>query len=84
MSEAKSLRDAINDAVIVYLQEKLRTGEIVNTPDVADEMAKSIIDMILQQDEADQGPLLAGTIATLGQFYLRERGMLTRTSEDAS
>jgi hypothetical protein len=73
----KRLRDQINDLVVAFLREKLRTGEVVNTPDMAGEMAKSIVDMILQQDEDDQAPLLAGTIATLGEFYLRERGLLT-------
>jgi hypothetical protein len=34
------------------------------------EMAKSLVDMIMEQDERRQAPLLASIIVTLGDKYL--------------
>jgi hypothetical protein len=41
----KPLREEINDVVERYLEHKLRTGEPVDVPGMAHEMAQSVVDM---------------------------------------
>jgi hypothetical protein len=58
--------------VVKYLEQKFETG---GTVDVA-EMAQSLIDMIMEQEEEHQAPLLASTIVSLGDEYLQRRGLV--------
>jgi hypothetical protein len=70
-----SLHDEINNVVIKYLEEKLRTNESVDVVKIAEEMAASVVDMILMQEEQHQSGLLAETIRTLGDLFLKGRGL---------
>jgi hypothetical protein len=47
---------------------------------MAREMARSIVDMIMEQDDQRQGALLAETISNLGDEYLQRRGLIRRGS----
>ena len=40
------------------------------------EMAKSLVDMIMEQDERRQAPLLASIIVTLGDEYLLRHALV--------
>ena len=70
------LRESINDVVVKYLERKLQTEEPVDAANMAHEMAQSIVDMIMEQEERHQAPLLASTIASLGDEYLQRRGLV--------
>jgi hypothetical protein len=64
------LREAINEAVGKYLKETLQTGGPVDVPDMAHEMAQSLIDMVMEQDEQHQAPLSAwGGISAAAWTY---------------
>ena len=43
---------------------------------MAREMSLPLIDMVMEQDEKHQGPLLAQIIRSLGNEYLERRGLL--------
>jgi hypothetical protein len=53
-----SLRQAINDAVVQWVTTKLQSGQPVDVGFMAREITGSLIDMVLQQEEKHQGPLL--------------------------
>ena len=78
----RPLREAINDVVVTYLEHKLQTGEPVNVAAMACEMAESIVDMVVEQQEPNQAPLLATTIAALGDEYLQRRGLIETERRD--
>jgi DNA-binding protein Fis len=65
----KPLREQVNDTVVRYLQ----TGEPMNVAAMAQAMAQCIVDMIMEQREENQAPLLATAIVTLGDEYLQRR-----------
>jgi vacuolar-type H+-ATPase subunit F/Vma7 len=64
------LREAINDVVVKYLERKLQADEPVNVVAMTTEVAQSLVDMIMEQDEHQRAPLLASIIVTLGDEYL--------------
>jgi hypothetical protein len=68
------LREEINDLVVKYLEEKLKTADAIKVPDMTHEMAQSIIDVIMEREEINQAPLLTPTISSLGELYLERRG----------
>ena len=70
------LREAITDLVVQYLEHQLQKDEPVDVPAIAQEMAQSIVDMIMEQEEQHQASLLASTIASLGDEYLQRRGLV--------
>lgn len=78
----KPLREEINDVVVKYLEHKLETGEPVDVPEMAIEMTLSLVDMIMEQDEPEQAPLLALIIVTLGDEYLQRRGLVQTERRD--
>ena len=78
----KPLRQAINDVVVEYVTSKLRTGEPVDVAFIAREMSLPLIDMVMEQDEKHQGPLLAQIIGSLGNEYLERRGLLQTGRRD--
>jgi hypothetical protein len=78
----KTLRDAINDAVVEYLEHKIQTDESVNVVAMANEIVQSLVDMIMEQEEGVQAPLLASIITTLGDEYLHRRGLTTNERRD--
>ena len=66
----KPLRQAINDVVVEHVTSKLRTGEPVDVAFMAREMSLPLIDMVMEQDEKHQGPLLAQIIGSLATSIL--------------
>ena len=54
----KTLHEQINDVVVFYLEEKLRTNTPVDVAAMAREITQSLVDMIMEQDEQNQAPLL--------------------------
>jgi hypothetical protein len=79
---AKPLRDQINDVVVFYLEDKVRTNAPANTAAMAREMAECIVDMIMEQDEQQQASLIAQAITALGDEYLRRCGLIQTERRD--
>jgi DNA-binding protein Fis len=77
----KLLRDQINDTVVDYLQDKLEAGEGIDVAEMAHAMSQSLVDMIMEQDEEHQAPLLASIIVSLGDEYLQRRGLLETSDQ---
>jgi hypothetical protein len=69
------LREAITHLVVRYLEYQLQKDKPVDVPAIAHEMAQSIVDMIMEQEERHQASLLASAIASLGNEYLRRHGL---------
>jgi hypothetical protein len=78
----KPLREAINDVVVEYVTSKLQRGEPVDVSFMAREMSLPLIDMVMEQDEKHQGPLLAQSVGNLGSEYLEQRGLLQTGRRD--
>jgi len=78
----KSLRIGINDVVVQYVTSKLQAGEPVDVALMAREITQSLIDMVLEQDEKHQGPLLAHIIGSLSDEYLERRGLIQTRRRD--
>jgi nucleoid-associated protein YejK len=76
------LREEINDLVMKYLKRKLRTGEPIDVAEMAHEMAQSFVDMVADQDEEQQAPLLALIMINLGDEYLQRRGHFSPERRD--
>ena len=76
------LRQAINDVVVQYVTAKLQRGEPVDVAFMAREMSLPLIDMVMEQDEKHQGPLLAQIIGSLGNEYLERREFLQTGRRD--
>ena len=53
------LRQAINDVLVQWVTTKLQKGEPEDVAFMAREITHSLNDMVLEQDEKHQGPLLA-------------------------
>jgi hypothetical protein len=79
---AKPLREEINDVVEKHLADKLRIGEPVDVPGMAQEMAQCLVDMIMEQNEELQAPLLASAIASLGDEYLQRHVLIQATGRE--
>jgi hypothetical protein len=71
----KTLREAINEAVVGHLKDKLETGGI-DVAEMAHELTQSLVDMIMEQEEEHQAPLLASIVVSLGDEYLQRRGFI--------
>jgi DNA-binding protein Fis len=78
----ENLREEINKVVANYLELKIKTAKPVNMPDMAHAMAQSIIDMVMEQNERLQAPLLAAAMACLGEEYLLRRGLVEAKRRD--
>lgn len=74
MSEETCLHCQINEVVMQFLEEAVKSGGTVDAADVTSMMAESIVDVILQQEGAQQANLLAATVASLGDLFLRKSG----------
>jgi DNA-binding protein Fis len=72
---SEPLREGINKLVLRYLQKKLETGEAIDVVEMTHEMAQSLIDMIMEQEQLHQAPLLASVIASLGDEYLQRSNL---------
>jgi hypothetical protein len=77
----KLFRDQINDTVVSYLQDKLKSGEGIDVAEMAHAMSQSLVDMIMEQDEEYQAPLLASIIISLGDEYLQRRSLLETSDQ---
>ena len=49
---------------------------------MAREIAQSFVDMVMEQEERQHAPLLAQMITTLGNEYLRRRGLILTERHD--
>ena len=78
----KRLREAINDVVVQYVTSKLQRGEPVDVAFMAREITGSLIDIVLEQDEKHQGPLLAQIVGYLSGEYLERRGLIQSRRRD--
>jgi DNA-binding protein Fis len=72
---SEPLREGINKLVLRYLRKKLETGEAIDVVEMTHEMAQSLIDMIMEQEQLHQAPLLASVIASLGDEYLQRSNL---------
>ena len=77
MTMSKPLREGINEFVIDYMQAKTATGEMIDAAEIAYEMAQSLVDIIMKEEEAEgQALLFALVLAGLGEEYLLRSGVL--------
>jgi hypothetical protein len=72
-----NLREEINDLVCEFLEHGAQTDRSVDVVALTTEMAQSVIDIVMAQDEANQAPLLACIMTTLGNEYLQRRGLMS-------
>jgi hypothetical protein len=78
----KLLREEVNDAVIRYLDRKMKANGAVEIAAMTREMAQSFVDMVMEQDEKIQPLLLAQMIAAMGDEYMRRRGFIPSDRRD--
>jgi DNA-binding protein Fis len=78
----QTLREEINDVVTRYLELNLQTSASVDVAAMAREIAQSLVDMVMEQEERQHAPLLAQMITTLGNEYLRRRGLIPTERHD--
>jgi hypothetical protein len=74
----KALRAEINDVVVKYAERKLRRDGTLDVAVMVHEMTQSLVDMIIEQEEHHQAPLIALTITSLGDEYLQRTGITER------
>jgi hypothetical protein len=70
------LREAITELVVKHLEHHLERDKPVNVAAISIEMAHSIVDMIMEQEERHQASLLASAITALGNEYLRRHRLI--------
>jgi len=59
------------------MQAKTATGEMIDAAEIAYEMAQSLVDIIMKEEEAEgQALLFALVLAGLGEEYLLRSGVL--------
>jgi hypothetical protein len=73
---SKPLRAGIHELVVSHLQTKIATGEQIDVAEMTCEIAQSLVDVIMEQEEEGQGALLAFALTSLGEEYLQRRGAL--------
>jgi hypothetical protein len=72
---SKPLRVGIRELVVSQVQTKLATGEQIDVAEMTYEIALSLVDVIMEQEEQGQGALLAFALTSLGEEYLQRRGV---------
>jgi hypothetical protein len=72
----KPLRLCIHDLVLDQLETKLAAGEAIDVAEMTHEIAQSIVDVIMEQEEEGQSALFAYALTSLGEEYLQQRGVL--------
>jgi hypothetical protein len=60
--------------VVSYLETQLATGEQIDVAEMTHEIAQSLVDVIMEQEEDGQGLLFAYALTSLGEEYLQQRG----------
>ena len=78
----KPLRKAINDAVAQYVANRLQRREPADVTLITREITSSLIDIVLDQEEKHQGPLLAQIIGNMVDDYLERSGQSQNTRRD--
>ena len=68
------LRVGINELIVRNLEKKLAAGEEIDVAAMAFEMAQCLVDVIMQQEEENQGTLFAYALTSLCEDYLQRRG----------
>ena len=76
---SKPLRTGIKELVVDYLKDRLATGEEIDAAEMALEIAQSLVDVIIEQEEEGQAHLFAFTLTSLGEEYLQRRGAFETT-----
>ena len=71
----KPLRLGIHELVINHLKTKLASGEQIDVAEMTQEVAQSVVDVIMEQEEEGQGALFAFALTSLGEEYLQQRGV---------
>jgi hypothetical protein len=72
----KPLRLGIHYLVLDHLETKLATGEAIDVAKMTHEIAQSIVDVIMEQEEEGQSALFAYALTSLGEEYLQQRSVL--------
>jgi hypothetical protein len=72
---SKPLRLGIHNLVLSHLETKLAIGEAIDVAEMTQEIAQSIVDVIMDQEEEGQSPLFAYALTSLGEEYLQQRGV---------
>ena len=72
---SKPLRVGIRELVVSPVQTKRATGEQIDVAEMTYEIALSLVDVIMEQEEQGQGALLAFALTSLGEEYLQRRGV---------
>jgi hypothetical protein len=68
------LSDAINHLVEKRLRQALLSGEIINVPELASQMAESLADLIVCSAPSKERPrLVAHVLTELNRFLLEKR-----------
>jgi hypothetical protein len=73
---SKPLRVEIRKLLVNRLRTKLATGEQIDVAEMTYEIAQSLVDVIMEQEEEGQSMLFALALASLGEEYLQQRGAL--------
>jgi cytochrome P450 len=69
-----NLCEAINKLVEEHLRRALKTGEIINVPDLASEMTESVADLIVCSAPPEEQPRLVDHVtAELDRFVTEKR-----------
>jgi hypothetical protein len=72
---SKQLHAGIHKVITSYLQARIATGESIDVAEMTQEIAQSLVDVIMRQEEEGQGALFAFALTTLGEEYLQRRGV---------
>ncbi len=72
---SKPLRAGIHEVITSYLQARIATGEHVDVAEMAHEIAQSLVDVIMQQEDDGQAALFAFALTTVGEEYLQRHGV---------
>jgi hypothetical protein len=78
----KPLHEAINDVVAQYVTDKLKRREPADLWLITGEITRSLMDIVLDQEERHQGPLLAKIIGSLADDYLQRSGQAPNRRRD--
>jgi hypothetical protein len=71
---SKPLRVGFRDLIVSYLQTRRATDEHVDPAELTLEIAQSLVDVIMEQEQDDQGALFAFALTSLGEEYLQRKG----------
>ena len=71
----KPLRASIHELVVDYLKARIATGDQINVAEMTDQIAQSLVDIIVEQEEEAQTTLFAFALTSLGEEYLQRRGV---------